>query len=375
VPTDSAENLELFPTPRTPVTVRSGPSARRIELREPPSLEKRERPPRPSDFFDAPFREFEWAGGVHLSDSVLWCDADRKKELSFVSSAHADVMGKKRRILATEETVKILTRGSGRIDALTSPFRRPFVLGKLELEMHPAGRMAGAAQLLIQRNGRRLLYTNDFLTQKLSTAERAQPTPCDVIAMPGTFGRRDIRFPERAEVQERILSFVDDALEEKATPVLVVPPLGPAQELMYMLGKRGYRLRVHRAIHDVAKVYVQLGRDLLGAKRLQGQPARDEIVLIPPILRHDATVRGIQKRRLALISGRALDPAYVFQTGVDEAFPLAEAADHQELIDFVSACGAREVYLTTQAEELAEDLRKKGVRVHDLVRPEQLSLF
>ncbi|MEM1026337.1 MAG: hypothetical protein AAGD10_21615 [Myxococcota bacterium] len=375
MPFDSAENLELFPPPRAPITVRSGPSARRIEHSAPARLEKRERPSAPARFFDAPSRDFEWAGGVHLSDSVLWCDADRKKELSFVSSAHADVVGKKRRILATDETVRILTRGSGRIDALTSPFRRPFVLGNLELEMHPSGRMLGAAQLLVRREKRRLLYTNDFLTQKLATAERAQPVPCDVIAMPGTFGRRDCRFPERAEVFERILSFVDDTLEEKANPVLVVPPLGPAQELMYMLGKRGYRLRVHRGIHDIAKVYIQLGRDLLGARRLQGQPARDEIVLIPPILRHDATVRAMPKRRLALISGRALDQAYVYQTGVDEAFPLAEAADHQELLDFVAACGAREIYLTTQADELAEDLRQRGLKVHDLVKPEQLSLF
>jgi putative mRNA 3-end processing factor len=313
---------------------------------------------------------------VHLTDSVLWFDADRKRELSFISSAHADFIGKHRRILATEQTVRILTRGSGRVDALTSPFRRPFTLGPLQLEMHPAGRMLGAAQLLVTRNDRRILYTSDFLTQRLSTAERARPVPCDVLALPATFGQRHFRFPERDEVLERILSFVDDALEQKAHPVLLVPPMGPAQELMYLLGKRGYRLRAHRSIHDVAKAYIQLGQNLLGAKRLQGTPAKDEVVLAPPILRHDATIRNIAKRRVALISGRALEPGFAFRHRVDAAFPFAEAADHRELLDFVVGCGASEVVLTQSSDEtFAEDVRRLGIRCRSLVRPEQLPLF
>ncbi|MGF1508766.1 MAG: hypothetical protein ACFB9M_04600 [Myxococcota bacterium] len=323
-----------------------------------------------------PWREFEWSGGVHLTDSVLWFDADRRRDMAFISSAHADFIGKHRRILATEETVRILTRGSGRVDALTSPYRRPFVLGALELEMFPAGRMLGAAQLRVTRGERRLLYTNDFLSQRLSTAERARPVECDAVALPATFGSRHFRFPEREEVLEKILSFIDDTLENKGVPVLLVPPMGPAQELMYLLGKRGYRLRAHRSIYDVGRAYIQLGCNLLGVKRLQGHPARDEVIVVPPILRHDTTVRNIKNHRLALISGRALEPGFAYRTRVDAAFPLAEAADHKELLEFVTSCGPEEVYLThAPDEDLADALRTRGIRVHSLVRPEQLALF
>lgn len=335
-----------------------------------------DRPGAEGSFFGRPFREFEFSGGIHLTDSVLWCDAERKKELSFISSAHADVLGKNRRILATEQTVKILTRATGRIDALTSPFRRSFTLGPLELEMHPSGRMLGSAQLLVVRDGRRILYTNDFLTQRLATAERAQPIACDVLALPTTFGRPDQLFPPRDEVFEDIRAFVDTALEEKATPVLVVPPLGAAQELMYLLGKRGYRLRAHRSIFDVAKVYLQMGVNLLNSKRLQGPPARDEVVLVPPILRHSAPVRKIKNPRTALISGRAVDPGHVFRARVDAAYAFGEAADYEELIAFVEGCDPAEVYVTAgYTEEIAEALRDRGRRVIPLVEPQQLPLF
>jgi Cft2 family RNA processing exonuclease len=328
-------------------------------------------------FFDQPFREFEHSsGGLHLTDSVLWFDADRRRELSFISSAHADFVGKNRRILATEQTVKILTRGSGRIEALTSPYRRSFALGPLELEMHPAGRMLGSAQLLVQRDGRRILYTNDFHTTRQSTCERAKPIECDVLALPATYGRPDFRFPDRQEVLEQIVGFVDRALDEKYTPVLVAPPLGVAQELMYFLGKRGVRIRAHRSIHEVAKVYSELGVNLLAAKRLQAKPARDEVVLVPPILRHATQIRKLERHRTALVSGRAVEPDHVFHMRVDEAFPLAEAADFEELVHFVKATGAEEVYLTSgYVDELADALREGGRKVYPLVRPEQLPLL
>jgi len=330
-----------------------------------------------SPFFDQPFRELEHtSGGLHLADSVLWFDADRRRELSFISSAHADFVGKNRRILATEATVRILTRGSGRIEALTSPYRRSFALGPLELQMHPAGRMLGSAQLLVKRDGRRILYTNDFVTHRLSTCERAKPIECDVLALPATYGRADFRFPEREEVSSQIVDFVDRSFEDKSTPVLLAPPLGVAQELIYLLGKRGIRIRAHRAIHDVAKVYAELGVDLLSAKRLQGKPARDEVVLVPPILRHSSAIKKLDRYRTALVSGRAVEPHYVFHMRVDHAFALGEAADHAELIEFVERCRPEEVYLTSgYVEELAADLRAWGRRVYPLVRPEQLNLL
>jgi Cft2 family RNA processing exonuclease len=236
--------------------------------------------------------------------------------------------------------------------------------------------MLGAAQLLVQRDGRRILYTNDFHVAKQSTCERAKPMACDVIALPATYGHPHYVFPEREEVLEELVAFVDRAFEEKHTPVLIAPPLGVAQEVMYFLGKRGVRLRAHRSIHEVAKVYTELGVNLLSVKRLGAKPARDEVVIVPPILRHSTQVRKIERHRTALVSGRALEPDHVFHMRVDAAFPLAEAADHDQLISFVRETGAAEVYLTSGfVDPLAEALREGGRKVFPLVRPEQLPLL
>ncbi len=343
---------------------------------EPPAARAPRSTPLGGLSYGSPPRDFEQAGGVHLSGSILWCDADRKQDLSFISHSHADYIGKNRRILSTDKTVRILTRGTGKIEALTSPYRRSFALGPLQLELHPAGHVLGSAQLLIVRDGRSLVYTSDVNPRASATAERATPVPCDVLAIPTTYGLPLYRFPPRDEVIAAIRKFVDDALEDKATPVLIANQIGTSQELMHELGKAGHRLRVHRSIYDVAKVYTELGINLPNARRFQGSPARDEVVIFPPILRKHASIRKLKKFRTALVTGRAVEDDYVYRCKVDAAFALSDTADHQDLLDFIEATGAGELYLFgPHVEPLSDELRARGKKVHSLAPPRQLSLF
>lgn len=325
---------------------------------------------------DGPRREFEYNGGVHLADSILWCDADRRHELCFLSHAHVDGIGKNRRILATDKTVKIMTRASGKIDALTSPFKRTFTIGPLELELHPAGHVLGSAQLLVTRDNRRLVYTSDVNTRPTTTAEKAKPVPCDVLVIPATYGLPVFKFPPREEVYAQIERFIDRCFEERATPVLLANQIGTAQELMGVLGQAGYRLRVHRSIYDVAKIYGELGVSLPGSRRFAGSPARDEVVLFPPILKKHASIRKLRKSKTAIVSGQAVDPGFAFRQRVDEAFTLSDTVDHDELLRFIEETGAQEIYLSSgYIDEVAAELRAKGLRAYSLVRPEQLTLF
>ena len=294
----------------------------------------------------------------------------------FISHSHADYIGKNRRILATDKTVRVLTRGTGKIDALTSPYRRQFTLGPLTLEMFPSGHVLGAAQLLIVRDGRRLVYTSDVNPRASLTAETGEPVPCEALVIPATYGRPQYVFPPREQVLERIHQFVDDCLNDRTTPVFIANQIGLAQELMQSLGTAGHRMRVHRSIYDVAKIYRELGLSLPNARRFQGAPAKDEIVIFPPILRNHSTIRGLKKHKTAMVDGRALDEAYVFRSKVDRAFALSDAAGHDELLTFIAATGASEVFLSDgYVDEFAQDLRNAGVRTFPLVKPKQLSLF
>lgn len=375
-PRPEAES-ELLPIPEAISEVPAGSDvASFLPEVAPPVVPERRVLASPSLYYDSPYREFEHSGGIHLVDSILWCDSDRKQDLAFISHAHADYVGKNRRILATDKTVKILTRGTGRIEALTSPYKRSFTLGTLELEMHPAGHVLGSAQLLIVRNGRRLVYTSDPCTRNTATAETGAPVPCDVLVVPATYGLPHYRFPPHEEVFAQIRKFIDDCLEDRATPVLIANQIGTSQELMVVLGKAGYRLRVHRSIFDVAKVYRDLGVAMPNSRRFQGSPAKDEVVLFPPILRKHASIRKLRKFKTALITGRAVDEGFVLRNRVEAAFPLSDCVDHAELLAFIEGTGASEIYLSDgYVQELSQELRDRGKRVYPLQAPKQLTLF
>lgn len=209
-----------------------------------------------------------------------------------------------------------------------------------------------------------------------ATAEKAKPVPCDVLAIPATYGLPVYRFPPREEVAANVQRFVERCFEDGATPVLIAEQIGLSQELMRILGEVGMKLRVHGSIYDVAKIYRELGVSLPNSRRFAGTPARDEVVIFPPILRKHAAIRKLKKSRTAIVSGRAIEPGYAFQQRVDEAFPLADAADHDELLAFIQETGAQEIYLTDgYVEELGAELRALGLRVFPVIPPVQLKLL
>jgi putative mRNA 3-end processing factor len=213
-------------------------------------------------------------------------------------------------------------------------------------------------------------------TRVTLTAERAKAIPCDTLVVPATYGIPLFKFPPREEVYEEIGSWVEHCLEDRATPVLIANQIGTAQELMRILGDRGFRMRVHRSIYDIAKIYRDLGVGLPTSRRFAGTPARDEVVIFPPILRKHASIRKLRKSQTALVSGHAADPGFVFRHRVDKAFCVSDTLDHDDLIRFIEETGASEVYLASgHMEELGEELRAKGLRAYALVPPRQLSLF
>src|SRR6476620_3752326 len=113
---------------------------------------------------------FVYRGGVRIAGTVVACDAGAGGELVFLS--HAPTLGARgrralphvgsgrRQLLATSETLALLGAAGDRLRAraLVAVPGRPFSLGDLRLEVFPSGFMPGAASLLCEGRGRRVVY-------------------------------------------------------------------------------------------------------------------------------------------------------------------------------------------------------------------------
>ena len=320
--------------------------------------------------------DVEYLQGIHLVDSVLWMDAPRQVDLSFISHAHVDRVLAHGKVLTTEATARLAPKLQEGSKTLISPFHRRIALGGLDLEIHPAGHILGSAQLRVTRDGRRLVYTGHHNLQATRTAEQARVLSCDVLVLDSRYGSSRMRFPPRQQVEEDILSWIGQTLDDRAQPVLLGRPLGTAQEIASLLGASGFSIRVHRSIYEYCKVYHGLGMKLPGVKRFRGTPGRDEVVIFPRQLVRSRAVEKLPRARLALVSGLAAVPEAAQRLKVDRAFALSSLADHPELVRYARESGAKKIYVVgAQAEALATDLRGQGLRAWPLRPPQQLDLF
>ncbi len=318
-------------------------------------------------------------GQLKVSQSSLFLDAHRRSACAFVSHAHGDHIARHDRTIATRATVSLMRHRLGakvKGEALAAEYRKPFGLGDLTLELFPAGHVLGSAQLRASRNGVSLGYSGDLCLQPTLTAEPAEVLECDVLVLESTFGLPRYVFPPKEEVLVRIRTFVDDALSDGATPVLLGYALGKAQEILKFLGEAGYRCRAHPVVHAVNKVYQSEGVTLPNVELLGPEgPAPGDVVVAPPHLARTSPILRIRKRRTAVLTGWAIDGRHGFR-GADAAFPLSDHADFPSLVRYAKATGASRVFTVHgYADVLAEALRAEGIRAEPLRERAQLELL
>jgi putative mRNA 3-end processing factor len=320
-------------------------------------------------------------GGVRVLNSGLHLDATRRVECAFVSHAHGDHIARHERTIATAATLALMRHRLGvprraRAEQLPAAHRSPFGLGELTLELFPAGHVLGSAQLRVSRDGISLGYTGDLCTEPTDAAEPAEVMPCDVLVLESTFGLPRYVFPPKAEVLAAIRRFVDDTLSDGTTPVLLGYALGKAQEILKHLCERGYSCRVHPLVHGVNRVYEEMGVRFPGVRPLGPEgPDRGEVVVCPPHLSGSTAMRGVRRRRTAVLTGWALDGGGHFR-GADAAFPLSDHADFPSLLSYARATGAERVYtIHGQADAFAAALRREGIRAQPLREELQLELL
>ncbi|WP_242392698.1 MBL fold metallo-hydrolase [Anaeromyxobacter oryzisoli] len=320
-------------------------------------------------------------GELRVTGSLLHLDARRRVECAFVSHAHGDHIGRHDRTIATAATLALMQHRLGEpkrrpTERLPASFRAPFGLGELTLELFPAGHVLGSAQLRVTRGGIALGYTGDFCTEPTHAAEPAEVMGCDVLVVESTFGHPRYVFPPKEETLLAVRKFVDDALSDGTTPVLLGYALGKAQEILKYLSDAGYPCRVHPVVHAVNKVYEAHGVAFPNVKPLGPEGAlAGEVVVCPPHLAWSPAMRGVRRRRTAILTGWAIDGSRSFR-GVDAAFPLSDHADFPSLLRYAKATGAKRVFTVHGHEdELAAALRKEGIRAQPLREEMQLELI
>ena len=335
-------------------------------------------------------RAFLHRAGVRISGTHITCDAAGSAEdLVFLSHAQAVGAPGRRRfplrragrqeLLATDQTLALLGPAGKtlRKHALPAPFRQPFVLGDLRVELVPSGHLPGAASLLCEVEERRILYAGTIRHEAPALgADACVVRRADAVCIDGTFGDPRFAFPAREEALAAVRAFAGEALAAGRTPVVLAPVYGAAMDVADALSRKGIPLRGHRSMITAAAAFRAAGVPVPLIARFQGKVIPGEALLWPPKEREAPLLGKLSAPVFAFVSGFSLDEASRARMRADAGIPLSNQSGYPDLLAYLEASGAREVAVTRGfSESFAEDLRRRGYDAYPLGPPRQMELF
>jgi DNA ligase-1 len=320
--------------------------------------------------------EVRYERGVYLPNEDIWLDPWDAKAFAFVSHAHSDHIAPHDEIIVSERTARLMqARLPGERNEHVLNFGEKATIRGLDITLIPAGHIFGSAQFFLETASGSLLYTGDFKLRPGRSAEPAEWRHAETLIMETTFGLPRYRFPPTEEVVGQIVAFCRDALETGAVPVLLGYSLGKAQEILCALAGAGLKPMLHGTVHRMTRIYEQFGQSFCDYERYNANNVTGKVLICPPSVNRSRMLEKIPEKRVAMISGWAVEPSAIYRYQVDAAFPLSDHADYTDLVRFVELVKPKRVLtLHGFAAEFARDLRERGIEAWALSEENQMEL-
>jgi len=314
--------------------------------------------------------------GIELPDFDLWLDPWDPKPRAFVSHAHSDHIGAHAEIIASHGTAQLMRErlAGERTEHLLELGETRQIFG-LPVTLLAAGHIFGSAQFFTETDSGSLLYTGDFKLRPGLSAEPAQWRHADMLIMETTYGLPKYRFPPTEEVIAAMVAFCQEAIEEGEVPVLLGYSLGKAQEILCALVNASLQPMLHGAVFKMTSIYRRLWPSFPACEPYEAANIAGKVLICPPNAARSLMITRIKRRRVAVLTGWALDSGVTFRYGCDAAFPLSDHADYTDLVRYVELVNPQRVLtLHGFAEEFARDLRDRGVEAWALGQENQMEL-
>lgn len=294
---------------------------------------------------------------MHLTGTPIWCDARRRRDVCFVSSADRVVRAGHGQLIGTPTTIAMLAgRGSGH---LAVPVRRPFTLGTLRLELIPSGRTYGAAALHVDTGMRTVLYAGEIRTTESS--EPAEVRVADAVVVAAPIGEPHHALPPLDEAVERVVAWSRAQLGAGQLAMLVVDSALDGLEVAARLAHAGVPIAGSKSLRDAAAI------------------VGDSAPVVRAPGKEPAVIIRAEADRLKLASAANAVSAWVSARAVTSpsdyhaSFPWPFVASRDQLLAWIEQTRAKHVFVTGAcAESIAATL---GARATVLGPPQQMALF
>ncbi|EKV28227.1 mRNA 3-end processing factor [Caenispirillum salinarum AK4] len=311
--------------------------------------------------------------GIYIEPGDFHIDPLRPVPRAVVTHGHADhARPGHGATLATPETLAIMAaRNGGSLDGADAlPYGETRRIGDVSVRLVPAGHVLGAAQIVMEYGGARVVVSGDYKRRPDPTCAGFEVVPCDVFVTEATFALPVFRHPddghEIAKLLDSLRLFPDRA------HLVGAYALGKAQRVIALLRKAGYDrpIWLHGALQNLVDLYQAHGVDLGETRPATGAAKADmkgEIVMAPPAALQDRWSRRLPDPVTAVASGWMRVRGRARQKGVELPLILSDHADWDELTTTIQEVQAGEIWVTHGREDaLVHFAKTKGLHAEAL---------
>lgn len=279
------------------------------------------------------------ANGLYCAAGDFYLDPLKPVQTAVISHAHADhAIGGHQQVYATAATLAFMDlrygKNAGKIKQ-TVAYHQKVSIKEVSVTLVPAGHILGSAQVLMEFEGIKYLYTGDFKLQPDATCEMLEWVKADVLITETTFANPKTKHPEQvSEIQKLNLIPCNILLGAYA--------LGKSQRLIRLINQfcPQKEILIHRNIEPINRIYEKFGY-LSGKYRLYDRKSiksqNNFIYLVPPFTFH-SYIRVSGLRRVFASGWGNL------QTNAQDSLFISDHADWEDILLMISKVGPEQIW-------------------------------
>jgi len=237
--------------------------------------------------------------GIYCKYGDFYLDPQQPVKQAVITHAHADhAISGNNQIYCTDATVAFMqlryAKSTAKVINKIS-YNQPFTMGDVKLTFISAGHILGSAQVLMEYQGVKYLYTGDYKLQPDATCEPIEWVTADVLITESTFADPQVIHPDPVTEILKLNNI-------KSNILLGAYSLGKSQRLIQMINEHAAQKKVlvHHRIMAINAIYERMGyspgkHQIYGRKLMKTQ---DEYVYIVPPFTFDSYFKAVGVKRL-----------------------------------------------------------------------------
>jgi putative mRNA 3-end processing factor len=298
--------------------------------------------------------------GLYCPPGDFYIDPVSPVDKALITHGHSDhARSGHSRVLATSQTLDIMALRYGERFAgstQTAVLGETIDINGVSVRFVPAGHVLGSAQIVVEKDGMRIVASGDYKRKADLTCLPFEPVACDVFITEATFGLPVFRHPDDHVEIRRLLHSVAQFPER--THLVGAYALGKAQRVISLLRQAGYEktIYLHGALEKLSAYYQSQGIDLgeLAPATLEKGNRNDfagEIIICTPSAFSDRWARRFADPVTCFASGWMQIRQRIKQRGLELPLILSDHSDWDELTETIQETGASEIWVTHGREE------------------------